>query len=48
MFTNQQQEHEDFVNSGHDRFDGFDRGDLDRDHEADQLALNEASLANVA
>lgn len=48
MFTNQQQEHEDFVSAGHDRFDGFDRGDLDWDYEAEQLALNEASLANVA
>lgn len=30
-----------------DRFDGFDRGDLDRDHEADDNARNEAELEEM-
>lgn len=40
----QQQEEIDAQNARTDRFDGFDRGDLDRDHEADQLAKNIADL----
>lgn len=32
------------ANATADRFDGFDRGDLDRDHEADDNARNEAEL----
>lgn len=45
MIDTKRQEHDDFVAGGDDRFEGFDRGDLDRDHEADQNALNEAEEA---
>lgn len=38
----QQQESDDADAAGHDRFEGFDRGDLDRDHDADQNDMNEA------
>lgn len=40
-----QQEEMDAWFSRQDRYDGFDRGDLDRDHAADQLAENEAFAA---
>jgi hypothetical protein len=46
MIDTKRQEHDDFVAGGDDRFDGFDRGDLDRDHEADQNAMNEAEAAD--
>jgi hypothetical protein len=44
MTTNhtQQQEDNDAWFARADRFDGFDRGDLDWDYEAEQQARNEA------
>lgn len=32
--------------SRNDRFDGFDRGDLDRDHDADQNSINAAIVCD--
>jgi hypothetical protein len=43
----QQQEEFDAQNARADRFDGFDRGDLDRDHEADQNDQNESDYAEM-
>lgn len=42
----QQQEAQDYEAS-YDRFEGYDRGDLGRDHTADQNAMNEADEAEA-
>jgi hypothetical protein len=41
MNNTQQQEAIDYE-AGYDRFEGYDRGDRDRDYTADQNAMNEA------
>lgn len=43
MYTTQQQEHDDFVRGGYDRFEGFDRGDLGKSFEDEQNAYAEAA-----
>jgi hypothetical protein len=45
--TTQQEEHEAFQRNGCDRFEGFDRGDLDFDYAAAQQDDNEAFEAEM-